>query len=284
MPGAVLDSTRRSHEAEVGDLLVLCDNDTARPAGDDMDRTAAPPRWRGRDWRGAFRALRTLIRDSERTDAVFDLIEALDRETDAGFVETFRQQPEGRRLLDDRPQLLPVLADRRALAQLPAGSLGRAYLDFVTAAGISAEGLVEADAGRRDRESWTRDEDIEYLNARGRDCHDLWHVLTGYGTDEAGEISVLAFTYGQYPSLGIGLIVATGALMGPWGGGFAWQRYLWRAWRRGRRARLDVARYEDWLPLPLSEARRLAAIDPPEVAHPDGIISANRSELQPAGA
>jgi hypothetical protein len=105
-----------------------------------------------------------------------------------------------------------------------------------------------------------------------------------HGTDEAGEISVLAFMYGQYPSLGIGLIGLAGALIGPWRDGFAWQRYLWRAWRRGRHAQLASARYKDWLALPLEEARERAVVESPSIAHPEGIISASRTDLEPATA
>ena len=35
-----------------------------------------------------------------------------------------------------------------------------------------------------------------------RDMHDLWHVLTGYGMDEAGEAANLAFSLGAGPESG----------------------------------------------------------------------------------
>jgi ubiquinone biosynthesis protein COQ4 len=232
----------------------------------------------GRDWRGAWRAIRTLIADAERTDAVFDLIEALDRESDQDEVREYARHPEGRRLLEERPQLLDRLCDREALAQLAPGSFGRAYFDFTEANGITADGLVAADE-KRDRKAPTdRNADDEYLSKRGRDCHDLWHVLTGYGTDEAGEVAVLSFSCGRYQSLGLRVIVLAGALLGPWTWNFAWERYLWRAHRRGKRADLEFARYEDWLTQPLDEVRRLAKVEAPEVAHPEGIIAAGRIE------
>ena len=230
----------------------------------------------GRDWRRAWRAIRTLIADSERTDAVFDLVEALDRQSDEDEMREYASHPEGKLLLEDRPDLLAALCDRESLARLPEGSFGRAYYEFTEASGISAEGLVAADEGRETKASDDRNANSEYLSKRGRDCHDLWHVLTGYGTDEAGEISVLAFSCGRYRSLGLRVIVFFGALLGPWTWSFAWERYLWRALRRGRRADLDYARYEDWLPLPLDEVRRLAEVDPPEVAHPNGIVVGGR--------
>jgi ubiquinone biosynthesis protein COQ4 len=228
----------------------------------------------GRDWRGAWHAIRTLIADSERTDAVFDLIEALDGASDDDGTTEYAAHPEGGRLLDERPDLLAALCDRERLAQLPAGSFGRAYYDFTEKTEITAEGLVAADEEREQPSPQNADSD--YLSKRGRDCHDLWHVLTGYGTDEAGEVSVLAFSCGRYQSLGLRVIVFAGALFGPRTWNFRWERYLWRALKRGKRADLEYARYEDWLPLPLDEVRRIANIDPPEIAHPEGVVSASR--------
>lgn len=241
-----------------------------------MAHEAAPrPR---RDWRAARRALRALIRDPDRTDAVFDLIEALSRRQDEKALAKYTADPRGRRLLAERPDLLAALVDHASLARLPEGSLGRRYLDFVRANGITAEGLVEADEGRAERLARDDDSAPAYLDRRGRDCHDLWHVLTGYGTDQAGEVSVLAFTCGHYPNAGLLLLVAAGAVLGPRTWDFYWQRYLWRAYLRGRKARLDYARYEEWLALPLDEVRRLASIEPAERTHPNGIIVGGRGQ------
>jgi hypothetical protein len=59
-----------------------------------------------------------------------------------------------------------------------------------------------------------------------------------------------------------------------------WARYLWRSWRRGRRASLLVAApYEELLALPLGEARHSLGVAPPDDAHPGGILVANSEEL-----
>jgi ubiquinone biosynthesis protein COQ4 len=106
-----------------------------------------------------------------------------------------------------------------------------------------------------------------------RDMHDLWHVLTGYGMDEAGEAANLAFTLGQIPSLGIALIVLAAAVTGPKNLTFAWQRYLLRAWQRGRRtAPLTAVHYESLLARPLDEVRERLHIEPAGAAHPGGIL------------
>ena len=67
------------------------------------------------------------------------------------------------------------------------------------------------------------------------------------------------------------------AIVGPKNLTFRWQRYLYRAWRRGRRAAwLPLASYEKLLPLPLAEVRRQLRIEPASVAHPGGIIVESR--------
>ena len=74
-------------------------------------------------------------------------------------------------------------------------------------------------------------------------------------------------------------IVIAGAILGPHDLSLYWQRYLFRAYRRGRRAaQLTAVPYEELLPLPLAEVRRRLAIEPPSVAHPEGILVASRGE------
>jgi ubiquinone biosynthesis protein COQ4 len=236
---------------------------------------------RPRDWAHAWRALRDLIADPERTDRVFEIIRALSGNAFERAWQRFRAHPDGRRLLAERPSLLAALGDRAALRALPAGSFGRAYADFMDGAQLDAAGLIEAEAAAARNyaapDDGPPDPEREFFGERLRDMHDLWHVLTGYGRDEAGEAANLAFTYAQVPNLGVGFIVLAGAVLGPRDLSLYWPRYLYRAWRRGRRAApLTVARYEALLPLPLAEVRRRLAVAPPQITHPEGILVAGR--------
>lgn len=70
-----------------------------------------------------------------------------------------------------------IAARYRALEACPAGSLGRAYFDFVRGNGYSFPG--------------ERGSPAEMIA-----LHDLTHVLSGYGTDPDGELQVLAFHAG----------------------------------------------------------------------------------------
>ena len=237
--------------------------------------TRAPPR--RIEWRRGFSALRALIRDPEQTDQVFALLQALAGDSGARLYEQICTFSEGRALLAEQPRLMDVLSDREGLASLPSGSFGRAYAAFMGAENLSAKGLADAqDAGRRDDPNQSPEH--RWFFDRLRDMHDLWHVLTGYGRDLPGEAALLAFSYAQTKNRAIGLIVLTAAVRGPKTLDCHWQRTLFRAWRRGRRAALlPMARFEELLPRPLEEARRALHIDPIERAHPGGFPGSEAS-------
>ncbi len=76
-------------------------------------------------WRRARTALRTLVRDPERTEQVFELIQALAGRSGERVYQRFCADPEGRRLLGERPLLLAALSDGERLAALPEASFGR---------------------------------------------------------------------------------------------------------------------------------------------------------------
>ncbi len=241
-----------------------------------------PPPRRRVEWRRARVALRTLVRDPERTDQVFELIQSLAGNSGERLFQRFAAHSEGRRLLRERPSLLGALSDRGSLERMPEGSLGRTYAAFMGEEQLRADGLLDAAQAVRDPESEELDPARQLFFERLRDMHDLWHVLTGYGRDLAGEAANLAFTHAQTRNRGVGVIVLTAALLGPKTWDLHWQRYLFQAWRRGRSAAdLPMARYEELLPLPLPEVRRRLRIAPPEEAHPDGILVAG-GEAAPA--
>jgi len=246
----------------------------------DAGATFEPPP-RKREWKRAWRALRNLIDDPERTDQVFEIVRALAGNSFERAYLRFTATPEGRELLAERPSLLATLSNREALSALPDGSFGRAYAAFMDAGALDAAGLAEAEqmADQTFSKEGPLDPDREFFGDRLRDMHDLWHVLTGYGRDEAGEAANLAFTLGQVWSLGIAFIVGAGAVIGPKEPTLHWQRYLLNAWRRGRHASLlTAAPYERLLPLPLDQVRRELGVRPPLEVHPGGILVGNRGE------
>ena len=228
-------------------------------------------------WRRAWRALRDVISDAERTDKVIEFINSVGGSGDLKAFARFRAHPEGQRLLEERSSLLTVLSELNELAALPPATFGRAYADFMRAEKLDPNGIV-AEFRDADSTSAPDDPDMLWFFERMDTAHDLWHVLTGYGRDEAGEAANLAFTMAQLESRGVKLLTLAAAVIGPKDLSLSWQRYLFAAWRRGRRASwLPLARYEELLPLPLDEVRSRLSIIPAAVAHPSqGILVAER--------
>lgn len=202
----------------------------------------------------ALRAMRGLLRDREDTRQAFLLVEALRGKTTLRQFARFRETDGGRALLAEKPSLLAHLGDRKSLAALPPGSLGRAYLDFVSEQNLSAAGLVEAS---KIRATPLPANDLTWFRERNRDMHDLLHVTAGYGRDPLGEACVLAFTFAQNRSKGAAVIAIVGAwrnlrrlktLRAP--------HAVWEAYRQGRRALwLIGADWENLLMEPLATVR-----------------------------
>jgi ubiquinone biosynthesis protein COQ4 len=212
----------------------------------------------------ALRALRALEADPDDLPQVFTIIDNLPGRAPGLLLERLRGTPSGRRLLADRPHLAATLSDRAHLATLPAGSLGRAYLAFVEEHGISPAGIVEASeiGGARPRDL---DPDMVFVGDRMRDAHDLWHVVTGYGTDLVGEAALLAFSYAQTKNPGVLLVVLLGAAR------FAGEQreVMWDGYKRGARAAwLPEVEWESLLARPLDEVRRLLEVGPLPVYTP----------------
>jgi len=94
--------------------------------------------------RRALRAARILAADPDDLPQVFTIIESLSGGTLQRVSARIAHDPAGRRMIEQRPDIVNLLADREALARLPEGSLGRAYLAFVEREHISAEGIRSA--------------------------------------------------------------------------------------------------------------------------------------------
>lgn len=236
----------------------------------------APPSYarRGRrvrpQWRRAYRALRTLLREPERTEQAFEVMAALDPDLMQRGLARMLSHPVGRRLFVERPCLLERLSDRDALARLPDGSFGRAYLAHIERHGLDPGKLAEL--GRSYPEIRAEDEGARWFADRSELSHDLHHVLSGYGADGLGETALLWFSHGLNGGRGTALLMIGAALRSRRYTGSGWWLYLWRAWRRGRRAGcLAAMPWEELLAAPLAEVRRLAQIEAPEVVHPGGV-------------
>lgn len=237
-----------------------------------------PPPSRPLRWRRALRELRALLAEPDATEHAIDFMYALG---DGTFERNFQRaaaSADARPLLAERPSLLAALSDRAALERMQEGSLGRAYLAYLDQNGFQPGGLLELE--HRVRARWERDEGIGALDPlrlwfhdRSVLAHDLFHLLTGYDTDDLGEATLLAFSLAQFGGLAQALLTLGAALDCARARGWRFLAYDFRAWQRGRRATsLVMLPWEELLPLRLDTVRRLAGVEGPEEAHTGGIL------------
>jgi ubiquinone biosynthesis protein Coq4 len=127
-----------------------------------------------------------MLRNPEGTESVFDIEDGLRgiRAT-RGVVERVREDPGVRALMAERYLAPPV--DIAQLEQMPAGSLGHAFARHILDHGFDPDYY---------RKIEVRD-DLDWVLMRMRQTHDIWHVITGIGTDRLGEIAVKAFELAQ---------------------------------------------------------------------------------------
>jgi ubiquinone biosynthesis protein COQ4 len=215
----------------------------------------------------ALRAARILFADPDDLPQVFTIIESLSGKTLERVWRRMQEYDSGRRLLAQRPDLASKLLDRDALARLPEGSFGRAYLEFVERENISADGIRAAAEQGMQRELPAP---LDFVSGRLRDTHDLWHVLTGYSGDVLGETALLAFIFAQTLNPGIGLIIALGlAKTARAARGSAARATIFDGFRRGRNTRwLPAVEWEELLALPVSEVRARLSVEAPPVYTP----------------
>lgn len=166
----------------------------------------------------------------------------------------------------EQPRLLPL--DREALAALPPGTLGREFDDFLRRTGLDPADIgVTLPKGQPvDRGQWA----IDHL----RETHDLWHVLTGFDIDTAGEGGLQAFYLAQVRGP-LALILMAGILLNglrqPPEEVVRRMDAITRGWTMGRAARpLFGMKWTALWAQPLAQVRAdlgIAALEPGELAH-----------------
>lgn len=210
----------------------------------------------------AWRALRELLQDPERTELVFDITAALEGKSGIKNLKALKKSPSGQQIVADRVRWSQLLGERDTLRALPAATLGAHYAAFMDSEGLSADGLAEASEHTVDRRAAADATGIDakelaWFDTHMRDQHDLWHVVTGYHRDTFGEACLLAFTVAQTGQLGLALIAFFGALKN--GEAIGYRKALagaWEGFRRGRKARwLPATDWRTELDRPIADVR-----------------------------
>ena len=107
---------------------------------------------------------------------------------------------------------------------------------------------------------------LHYLRLRMRQTHDVWHTLTGFGTDPIGEVGLQGFYFAQFTNGQSALILAAAILRSILGGRYgeleSFVEAFCSGYRSGRRARpLLGVKWEEFWEEPVAELRRRYAIE-----------------------
>jgi ubiquinone biosynthesis protein Coq4 len=201
------------------------------------------------------RAFVTLVRDPDRLDEVIGMADQLGASPALDtIVAHVDELPGGRAALADRAR---VDLDLPRLRALPDGTFGREAARFLDERGLDPADLPKREA--TDARTW--------MQAHLYETHDLWHVVTGFDTDVAGELGLQAFYLAQFPARLSRLILALGALntaLYARHDGLRRADAVARGWQLGRTARPFLGvRWADLWPLPLAEVRARLGVSAP---------------------
>ena len=214
----------------------------------------------------AVKALKRLIANPDNTEEVFAIIRAMSGDSLFRAFDRFKLTETGRRIIEEKRELLETLQNRERLNQNKPGSFGRSYLSFVQSEKITADGLVDASEENVPPELENQSEELISFGKRMRDQHDLWHVLTGYGRDTFGEVCLLWFTYAQTKNRGLGLIAIVGAFRHCRELGSRVLKACFGAYMAGKRAAwLPQQDWEAILEQPIDDVRQQLNIPNPKV-------------------
>lgn len=211
----------------------------------------------------AVRAFAKLVEDKEDTSQVFEIIEALSgRSLQKNYYRMLRTAKGGQQAYAGL-ELAPYFDDPDWLGRFGEGTVGAAYRAFRAERDLTVEGL--AAEAQKVNVSVEAPHPIAWFARRIRDVHDLWHTITGYGTDALGEACLLGFTYAQVPNGGVAFIVVGAAnefrkTKAP----YPYVRAILEGYRHGKRAERLID--EDYLALlgePLEDVRRRLKIETP---------------------
>jgi ubiquinone biosynthesis protein COQ4 len=203
----------------------------------------------------AARALRALLADPNDTTQVFLLGMSLNASQFPEFFVRFAVDERGAALLREQPAIDSAHVDFAALRRLPPTTLGGAYIAYLAENGLDPD-VFQAPPGLPSM--------VAFVAKRMRQSHDLWHVLTGYRTDVAGEIALQAFTSAQV-HLPVSLVIGVAGTI-RWAQEPRIARMAMEGYRRGRDAAwLPVQRWESLWERDLEALRAELRIAPARV-------------------
>jgi ubiquinone biosynthesis protein Coq4 len=146
-----------------------------------------------------LRGFYLLSRNPNRLEQVFEIADGgEDPRILREVADHVSKEPQGKRAMEKMPRIGEL--DLKELATLPKGTLGHEYAQFMLSNGLDPASIPVPDLAP--------DRDVRYVKAHLRETHDIWHVVTGFGPDVAGEIGLQAFYMAQLPSRLSAILIA----------------------------------------------------------------------------
>lgn len=194
-----------------------------------------------------------LARNTNATRYVFMIGNAQDTLAESARRLGHMRDPFGDASLETlwRQRYCPQDYDVDELLALDPATLGGMYARHMKARGLRPD-FFDAAAPRHN---------LHYLRLRLRQTHDIWHTLTGFDTEPAGEVGLQGFYFGQFTNGQSALIIA-GAILKSilrrrYGELEQFVEAFCEGYRNGRRAQpLLGVKWEDLWQEPVVELRR----------------------------
>lgn len=120
--------------------------------------------------------------DPRRHDMVAVLGETTGSKALTSLYARMIDDPEGSRILVDKPRINSSTIDLDALRKLPTDSLGRMYIRFLEDNKVTPDSRLPV--------QFVDDPELAYVMQRYREGHDLFHTVLGMPTNMLGEVAV----------------------------------------------------------------------------------------------
>jgi ubiquinone biosynthesis protein COQ4 len=120
------------------------------------------------------------ISDPSRADMINAFGELTGEENMRKVRDLMRSDPEGALILADRPVINSQTVDLDKLAELPAKTFGREYIEFLKRHEIHPD--------ERQPVRFIEDQELAYVMNRYRQIHDFTHCILGMKTNMLGEL------------------------------------------------------------------------------------------------
>lgn len=138
------------------------------------------------DLKNILKASICLFRKRANLEYIYDLEDSLRySKASSTAVEWLKNQPEIAKLIQER--YIAPKPDIGKLLEYPEDTLGYAYASHMKNSGLDP-GFYR---------QMKLEDDISYVLLRIRQSHDIWHIVTGFGTDISGELELKAFEAAQ---------------------------------------------------------------------------------------